>query len=376
MSTRQDWSDALLDARREVGDPEADAVVAKIRETGRGGAYAIGLLLRDLVDNDDVPAHSLPPAVRDYFEDTALAPWADPAKMELASAIFLRNAGLFPLVLHSAALPYCYAARKGVQVLARTGRLESSAQRRVVETAQFILDVMSPGGLAFDEARVGYGVRSAQKVRLMHAAIRGLLREDPTWDPRWGAPINQEDLAGTLLSFSIISLQALERLGVDFSADEREAYVHHWNVIGRLLGVDEDLLAGDYAAGVRLAATIARRQHAPCPEGPMMTRALLEYVDYTIPGSALDGLLALLIHEHAGREVAEILGVPRPALDRRWLVALGAYGGAQDGLGDRSPLFRHLSIAYGRLLLGGLLLAYRGPKREPFRIPSALRSVS
>src|SRR5262245_15657081 len=65
-------------------------------------------------------------------------------------------------------LPSCYAAAKGVQVLALTTRLFSNPTRRVIETAQMVVDVMAPGGLA---AR-GRGIRTAQKVRLMHAAVR------------------------------------------------------------------------------------------------------------------------------------------------------------------------------------------------------------
>jgi hypothetical protein len=52
-----------------------------------------------------------------------------------------------------------------------THRLINHPFRRIVETAQFVLDVMAPDGLGHS----GRGVRSAQKVRLMHAAIRHLI---------------------------------------------------------------------------------------------------------------------------------------------------------------------------------------------------------
>ena len=51
----------------------------------------------------------------------------------------------------------------------------------------------------------GRGIRTAQKVRLMHAAVRNILltESDPPGDEQLlGKPVNQEDTAGTLLLFS------------------------------------------------------------------------------------------------------------------------------------------------------------------------------
>ena len=45
----------------------------------------------------------------------------------------------------------------------------------------------------------------------MHAAVRHLVRSSPRYDPEWGTPVNQEDLAGTLMTFSIVVLDALEQ---------------------------------------------------------------------------------------------------------------------------------------------------------------------
>lgn len=369
-----EWSDELLDVKRGEGDPPADAVVATIFADGPAGAARTSELLRDLVDNDDVPAAALPAAVRDYFNAGELPTWADPAAIELAGELFHRAAPLIVLLLHTAALPFCYAGRKGVQVLARTGRIHSNTQRRILETAQFVLDVMAPGGLRRDPDRFGAGIRSAQKVRLMHATIRRFLGHDPTWDPAWDSPINQEDLAGTLLAFSALTLRGLEHLGFDLSADEREAYLHTWNAVGSLLGVDPGLMAADYEAALRLGAAIARRQHAPCPEGHSMTRALIEYMEYNLPGSALDGLPAALIHDQ-NPPIAALLGVERPRLDGRWLGAIRTVSGLVDEALDQSAFIRRASEVAGRLTLQGLLLAYRGPRRAPFRIPLALREA-
>ena len=136
----------FLEAQRSVGDPPADAVIAELFAHGSGVAYAASRLLRSLVDNDDIPAAGLPAPVREYFAGGALPAWADRAAIARSGELFHRLAPQIILLLHTMSLPYCYAGRRGVQVLARTGRLQSSAQRRVMETAQFVLDVMAPGG--------------------------------------------------------------------------------------------------------------------------------------------------------------------------------------------------------------------------------------
>jgi len=56
-------------------------------------------------------------------------------------------------------------------VLFETGELYQRPNRRVFETLQMVVDVMSPGGLAAE----GRGSLTALKVRLMHAAVRKLL---------------------------------------------------------------------------------------------------------------------------------------------------------------------------------------------------------
>ena len=77
------------------------------------------------------------------------------------------------MALACASLPACYAARKGVQVLHLTARLQSDPVRRIGEPAQLVLGVIAPGA----PSPAGGGVRDAQKVRIMHAAVRHLIAE-------------------------------------------------------------------------------------------------------------------------------------------------------------------------------------------------------
>ena len=133
-----------------------------------------------------------------------------------------------------------------------------------METGQFLMDTLTVGGLG----EHGKGRRTIQRVRLMHAAVRHLVaarneQQPGLWDPDWGLPINQEDLAGTLIAFSGVVVDQLVRLGVQLSDADIDAYLHVWNVIGHLLGVRDELLVHDVGDAVALFDAI-RRRSADC----------------------------------------------------------------------------------------------------------------
>ena len=184
-----------------------------------------------------------------------------------------------------------------------------------METGHFLIDAMTVGGL--DEH--GKGRRTIQRVRLMHAAVRHLIkaRNELTpgmWHADWGTPINQEDLAGTLLSFSYVVADPLRRLGVRASAKDVDAYLHLWNVIGHLLGVRDELLVHDVADAGALVDTIRRRQFEASPEGQELTGALLNLLDELTPLHRFDDTIPPLIRHLIGDATADLLRVPKSDL--------------------------------------------------------------
>src|SRR5829696_8341355 len=66
-------------------------------------------------------------------------------------------------------------------------------------------------------------------------------------------PLNQEDLLGMLLSFSITVFEVLERYAIYWTADEQEAYLHAWDVVGSYLGI------GTRAAVSKLEDSLGRK---------------------------------------------------------------------------------------------------------------------
>jgi hypothetical protein len=363
-------TDAFLDDMRRVTDPRADEVITVLTANGEVGPA--NALVRQLTGNDEPIPPGLPDVACDYFSETeGLPDWSDPRLIVEGERFFMEHCPRVVAALFCSSLPDCYASAKGAQVLAMTARLTQRPYRRIVETAQFVVDVMSPGGLAPG----GRGIRTAQKVRLMHAGVRRLCEAQPQWDPDWGRPINQEDLAGTLMTFATVVLDALERFGVEVPSGQQEAYLHAWRNVGHLLGIDPRLIPDDVAGGRDLVATIRRRQHAASAAGEELTTALLELMERLVPG----GVLAIgpphVVRYLVGDEVADILRVPRMGpVDRAVLSAGAELEHAMDPLLRQLRGMDRLVEWFNRRLLGGLVAVTRDGSRPPFRIPDTLRS--
>ena len=373
------WSDALLDPMRELGDPLADGPVAAVLE--RGGADAVNALMQTLVRVDQPVPEEMPDEIRAYLVETLPLPdWADMGKIERGQQLFETWGLEIACCLFCASRPSAYAAAKGVQVLYLTARLATDPRRRVMETGQFLIDVGNVGGL--DEN--GKGRRAIQRVRLMHAAVRHLIkaRNELTpgmWHPDWGTPINQEDLAGTRMSFSYVFCEPMCRLGVRVPAEDVEAYLHLWNVIGHLLGVRDELLVHDIADATALVDAIRRRQFEASPQGQELTRALLELMDELIPVHRLDGTIPPLIRHLIGDETADLLLIPKSDLaDHLGPLARLANWFFVHVLGQierdlpRYQLASRMAAPFGRDLLDTGLKLERGGDRASFDMPEHL----
>lgn len=201
------WTNEQLDKLRLQGDPLADRAVAAVFE--RHDLKQSQAVLRALIDHENPRRADLPPELNEFLDQTSALPeWADTARTARGQAVFERWGVAISVALFCASLPSAYACANGVHVLAQTARLETDTRRRVLETGQFLIDALGKTGIVPESD----GMLAIQRVRLMHAAVRQLIlahQADPgtdlgpsVWDDTWGHPINQEDLAGTLLSFS------------------------------------------------------------------------------------------------------------------------------------------------------------------------------
>lgn len=203
--------------------------------------------------------------------------WADEQKILKGQQFFQRYA--FPIIslLHIVSLPMCYSCGDGVKALAITKRLQDKVKQRLANTGNFIMDVLNPGSIINGE-----GVQSLIKVRLFHSLSRYQVQHDYDWGSD-EIPANQLDQAGTLLSFSVLILESMEKLGLKIKAEDKEAFHHIWNVIGYYIGIEEDLLIHDFEEASKFGNWMKSNLVKQSPEGEILMKNLLDaYMDKPI----------------------------------------------------------------------------------------------
>lgn len=174
----------------------------------------------------------------------------DVKKVALARSLFAEYGTEIASALLLAALPQAYAAEEGSKVLAATKQLQSNLTQRIAGTGQFLASVMA--ARPDDEATKADWTVSGRPpspsfgppcwklcaaLRLYHAAVRATVSGDkPSGLSANDVPINQEDLLGMLLSFSVTTFEVLESYGIRWTSDEQEAYLYLWDLVGAHLG--------------------------------------------------------------------------------------------------------------------------------------------
>jgi hypothetical protein len=402
------WSDAFLTASRQVGDPVGDAALHAIFE--RHDAASLKALMAKVVANDELP-DDLPIEIRSFLEQTSALPsWVLPERISAAERLFNTH-GLISLVsLVCASLPECYTMRTGVRILDLTGQLGEHTNRRLHQTAVMVLAVMGRDGLAPN----GHGIRQAQKVRLIHAAIRyrilgaigaagvptsvgegipasvpGAVRSvadvirhrEFDWQiDRDGYPINQEDLAFTLLTFGYVIPRGMRQLGVPLTDDDFISFLHAWNVIGTIMGVHEDLMAETPAEAEELFECIKKRQAGPSDAGTRLTDALLKVVERDLLRFPLIRPLGpILLRILVGDDTAKMLGLNTR---HAWLVRMvhvtiaglaARFNAVMGRLWRRRPPLTFVSAWLGSRLVNLLVEVTYKKKGVQLEIPAGWR---
>jgi hypothetical protein len=316
-----------LDALRQRGDQRADDLIAAFVQA-RGISDPKELVQRLIREHRTVPDNEQIPELRAYFDDpVALPAWVDLAVLREGQEFFRTFGVHIASALFSASLPMSYTGVSGAQVLMRTAELVSNTRRRLAQTGQMLLDVMGANdprdAQPFAPDTAAY--RAPHGVRLFHAAVRHLLRTDPQYDEAaLGVPVNQEDLLGTLLVFTVVVIESLEHFGVPFSDAERDAYVHVWLTTGFLLGIEPALLMSRTSAAdtpmqwdelCAMRDAITQRQAGPSASGQDLMHALLKEEARSFP-PGLRGLPCACTRALLAPVYCDYLGVPQAGWTR------------------------------------------------------------
>ena len=305
------WTHDFLNQMRLVGDPEADQVINKLIEDK--GIAAARELFHRLIDQIELPVEELPGDLQNFIYRNYELKGVSEEQVKVAHDLFVDHGPKFLLILYFKSLPVLYSCANGARVLVKTGRLTSDRKsldifsRRIAETGQFLIFTMSEGSLK----KGAIGIQSILKVRLMHAAIRAFVRQ-ADWDSQeLGEPINQEDMAITLLTFSLSLVEALGQFGINEKQEKLESYFSTWRAIGRLLGLEENLLPENLQEAKLLYTIILNRQSKSSEAGKLLTKSLLTFSREALRSEYLDNIPQLFIRFLAGDQVASNLGVAR-----------------------------------------------------------------
>lgn len=373
-----------LDQFRLAGDPLADAAVEAYFhdvESSHPGA-----LFGGLVRHTKLAPEEQSPALRRFFEVAARPPeWVNSRTVERGQQFFNRLVAHHFSALYLASLPNSYAAAKGVQVLRMTGRLQTDTERRLNETAQLLMDVSAPGALAPG----GSGIDRVVHVRLMHAAVRWMITHDPSvtrvddsapptteseellWSRSWGVPINQEDLAGTWLTFTSVVYDAFDASGVDFTDQDVADHMHMWRLVAYHLGIDPLLVPLTRSDARMLRTRIFGRQQAPSGAGNVMAAALLAQSRGRMP-RVLWPMMPSAFRHFLGDRVCNMLGLPPTNWTRYLFAVMSAVSRVMTLGADHQRLHARLDALMGRHLMDGILSEMRHGERVGFTIPTHL----
>jgi hypothetical protein len=344
-----------LEALRLRADPLADDTIARLLGPWSGGARERNFALLGAVSRqmeswqaNGALAHwkagpGVDPAAAAVLEDylqagLVLPAWHDTARIERAEKLFIDYGMLSCTLLFCSSLPECYVIPDLAAVLHVAGQLEQRTEYRIRATAAMIFPVMMVGGLTRPD---GGGLAQVLKVRLIHATIRHLiLRANPSavgpcdaipahaaddaanlhhalfalgWDVAGdGVPCSQDELAYTLLTFGYVFLRSLRKLGLGLAQADEEAYLHAWNVMGHVLGMERTLMADTMLDAELLFTRLQERGRAqsfePDPR-PALGNALMRTMEGVIPLALLKPFPVLLTRHLCGHTTAKNIGI-------------------------------------------------------------------
>lgn len=301
------YSQDLLNQKRQEVDLIADKVVQSIFSNQK--AKVIRETLLNYSNNQIKTADFFPDILKSYLEQSLSLPnWTNQRKIKKGQLFFQKYAQEIMGMLGFYSLPYCYAAAKGAEVLYLSEKIRQNTQQRLFETATFVLNVLHPK--AFEPS--GSGFINIAQVRLMHATVRYHILKSNQWNLDWGQPINQEDMAGTNLAFSLLPIRGLRKMGFSIAQEDADAFIHLWNIIGFKLGIQEDLLPQSGKEAFWLEKQIAQRHFQKSKAGIVLTKSLLETLitqsqKRDFPKEFTPTYMRFLL----GNEVANLLEIPQ-----------------------------------------------------------------
>ncbi len=296
------------------GDPPADKAMHHLFE--KHGYAVTAQLIAYLTDLEELKQHDNLPEIEAFINHNQTA-ILNKKNIIRACDFYKKHQNSIGLLLACYSLPYCYLGENGARVLGFSKRMENDTTNRLKETGQFLKIIFK-----YDNWLSGLAPRAILKVRLLHAVWRHKLSQSDKWDMAWGLPVNQEDMIGTNLSFSLLIIRGLKKMGVYISSTEEAAYLTAWNEIGHLLGIHTDIDCGTYKLALAYDKSISQSQFRASDIGKSLTKSLFDSLERLTNNKLVHSYLLSQSRILLGPQYSEWLGIKESKIPNVFLKSI------------------------------------------------------
>lgn len=290
-----------------VWDPEIDRIIANVIDNGQVGAINDAMRTAWVDNADPVPA-TFPTELKDFLADTTTLPdWAD-RDLLLHSGDFNRRKDTYMFVIYGigGGIMSTVIPREAKSVYWSKGGADM--QDRAAKTFTFGYDL---GQLRGFEPN-GQFITTANKTRMVHAAVRHLLPQSPYWKSVADEtiPISNADILVTFHSTGTFVHQKLKEWKVPMSAKDEQSFLHSWQVALHFLGVQDEYIPASWDDAHAQAAQVLTPILSPTPEGKELAEALLGLTAQVDLG-VTRGFLNEFVRYMLGHQVGDWLNLRR-----------------------------------------------------------------
>ncbi len=352
-------------------DDEVDRLLVGLLNNGQ--VPAVNTAMRSWVNNNHPLPSGLPAELSAYLQRVNTLPsWADRSKLRLAADFNRRkDTYLFMLYGLGSGIMSTVIPREAKSVYWSAGG--ANMQDRAAKTFTFGYDLSDLN--AFEPS--GQFVVTANKTRLVHAAVRHLLPQSPHWravaNEPGGIPISNGDILVTFHSLGTFVHKKLKEWRVPMTAAEETAFLHSWQVAMHLLGVRDEFIPQTWAAAYAQSAQALTPILAPTQEGRELAEDLLG-LTAQIDLGVTRGFLNEFVRYVLSNEIGDWLRLPRDyaaaALVR---TAWPTYIAFREGLIPIAPVTFYMFDQFIRSLAMLFLNKVNSPTTTLITIPTGNR---
>lgn len=350
-------------------DDEVDRLLADLLDNGQ--VPVVNTAMRSWVNNNDPLPSGLPADLAAHLQNANRLPsWADRTKLRLA-ADFNRRKDTYLFLLYGlgSGIMSTVIPREAKSVYWSAGGADM--KDRAAKTFTFGYDMSEL--TAFEPA--GQFVVTANKTRLVHAAVRHLLPQSPQWQAvnDEQIPISNGDILVTFHSLGTFVHGKLREWRVPMSAADEEAFLHMWQVAIHLLGVRDEFIPKTWAAAYAQSAQVLTPILAPTREGRELAEDLLG-LTAQIDLGVTRGFLNEFVRYVLSNAIGDWLGLRRDYTAAAFIrTGWPAYIAFREGLLPVMPVGFYLFDQFIRALAMLFLNKGTSPTATLITIPTANR---